>query len=315
MAPDPLRDLQAAIGHADVDVGELVDAAWEDARCQVQAALTRLLVDDLLRRCHDHLGRTAPVVGAEATDAVYLFGVRRRADARPDLDVRLPDAGPVRWVDGDGIAAVVCDVPTTIVGALQDPSPDGLDLLASAAHAHDRVLAELGMSGPVLPLRLGTVAASDDAVVALLAERRDELTAELERFAGVAEHAVIVNLGTVPTGSPAPELARSGRDYLEGQRDALRARDAGWQRREETAAAVHDRLRRCVLAADRVTPRHRTDGPPPALHGVYLVDDPERFEREVAAVRADHPDAVVEVTGPWPPYHFTAVELGGEATS
>jgi hypothetical protein len=60
-----------------------------------------------------------------------------------------------------------------------------------------------------------------------------------------------------------------------------------------------------------VSTRPVKDVAPPLLHGVYLVADGAVGELEavVAALREEHPEAVIEIGGPWPPYHFSAVEL------
>jgi hypothetical protein len=258
--------------------------------------------------------------GAEVDGtATYLFGIVR-ADAPPHAapDLQLPGAGPIRGLEVGPVRAVVCDVDPGAFAALQDPSADDLELLATAAYAHDALLADLAQQGPVLPLRLGTVVADDDALRGVLARHEPTLVSELARLDGHAEWAVTVHLLEDPSDTAASDAdadeALSGRDYLQRRREALDLRGERWRTQEAVAGAVHARLAALAVDAEVVGSRPLEDGAPPLLHGVYLVADdrwPE-LERTVDELRATHPSASIEVSGPWPPYHFTAVELDAD---
>jgi hypothetical protein len=258
----------------------------------------------------------ASAVGEVDGTATYLFGIVR-ADALPHAaqDLQLPGAGPIRGLEVGPVRAVVCDVDPGAFAALQDPSADDLELLATAAYAHDALLADLAQQGPVLPLRLGTVVADDDTLRRVLAGHAPTLVSELDRLDGHAEWAVTVHLLEDPSDTAASEAdadeALTGRDYLQRRRKALDLRDERWRTQEAVAGAVHARLAALAVDDEVVGSRPLEDGAPPLLHGVYLVADdrwPE-LERTVDELRAAHPSASIEVSGPWPPYHFTAVEL------
>jgi hypothetical protein len=169
----------------------------------------------------------------------------------------------------------------------------------------------------VLPLRLGTVVADDESAAELLHRHGEALRAELDRIEGHAEWTVTVRAldpqPDVDTEAPAP--ASSGTDYLDHRRTQLRARESRRDGRARLAGSIHDRLAATAADADVVTSRPMEEGPPPLLHGVYLVERTRlpRLEEEVEELRAAHPDALIELSGPWPPYHFTSVRLGAES--
>jgi hypothetical protein len=334
-----LERLQSALADADLDAEALVADAWDEARTEVQQTLRRLMTRELLERA---LASIAPDTGAAHLDAeaapageedatapdaalgtqrapapgttvTYLFGITDDAgELGPPDPRRLPGGGAPRWVVGAGVRALVCDVDPATFEVLRSPGPEGLDTLAAAAHAHDEVLAHLAAATTVLPLRLGTVVPDDEALRALLAEHADELSAELGRMEGMAEWSVTVQLfDEAEPGDEAARAASSGADYLQRRRDALDAREHRWERRQALAAALHERLASCARQADTVTSRPVDDVAPPLLHGVYLVsaDEVADLEEVVARLRAEHPGTVIEITGPWPPYHFTSVGL------
>jgi hypothetical protein len=347
---DLLSDLREVLGAADVDATGLVEAAWADARDEVHQTLKRLMVNDLLSRSLEALGGRAvadvsavpeagrgsgsvpadrepagsrePAVGAGAGSApraedamTYVFGI-----VGPDVGLpadelpALPGGGELRFVDGPGCRALVSDVASELFDVLREPGPEGLDLLAAAAHAHDQTLAHFA-GGPVLPLGLGTALADDEALGRLLTRHAAQLRDELARIGDHAEWAV-----TVRTQDPdeptdpddtAPGAPTSGRDYLKQRRAALHAREERWELQDRLAAELHGPLAACAVEAQRVESRPLEDAEPPLLHGVYLLDaaSHDRFESTIAYLRSEYPETAVEVSGPWPPYHFVSLNL------
>ena len=113
--------------------------------------------------------------------AFYVYGIVP-ADVETDPEARgVGDpAAPVTTVRGDGIAALVSEIP--------DDQPLGrpADLAAHAALV-DGAAAE----APVLPLRFGAVVTTEDAVKdELLAAHQDEFAAALQELEGKAEYVV-----------------------------------------------------------------------------------------------------------------------------
>jgi hypothetical protein len=249
---------------------------------------------------------------AGETHATYVFGVTLPDDLDLDPLARLPGGGPLRTLDAGPVRAVVCDVDTATFEVLRSPGPEGLETLAAAAHAHDANLAALAGRTTVLPLPLGTVLPDDAVVIELLGAHGDRLRGELARFDGYAEWAVRVHVLDDPAADDeAARAADSGSEYLRRRSVALEAKQTRWRTREELATRMHRRLAAVAAQADVVVSRPLEDVAPPLLHGVYLLADPAvaDLERTIAELREEHDDAVIEMTGPWPPYHFAAVEL------
>lgn len=257
-----------------------------------------------------------PEEPGQSHTAAYVLGIGRGDRVAPRRPVpAIPGAGPVRVVTTAGLGAVLCDVEVAALAGLADPDPDSFELLADVARAHDAILAELAAEGPILPLRLGTLLPDDAAVTIVLEAHAAELTAELDRVTDHHEWAVTVHrldapaapAADVPDGGPV-----SGRAYLEARQAQLEARAHRRDTRAQLADELHAALAATAVDADRVSTRPLEDVAPPLLHGVYLVADGAvpRFDEAVDALRVEHPEALVDVSGPWPPYHFTTVDLG-----
>src|SRR5690349_6293959 len=91
---------------------------------------------------------------------VYVYGIVRRW---PHGDVEaggVDGAAPIRIVEGEGVCAVVSDVPAV-----------WRDAGRSDLQAHDRVLHELMARETVIPMRFGVVMASDAEVRERLLQR------------------------------------------------------------------------------------------------------------------------------------------------
>jgi hypothetical protein len=347
-----LRRLREALAAADLEVDDLLAEAWDDARSEVGDALRRLFTQDLLRRAIAAVEGEGPAPESRAPTAerapaaerrrgdpeparrsprpgsrdvtsgrgvTYLYGIGGDDLTLPDEDLPLlPGGGELRMVAHGSLRAVVCDVDAAVFEVLNDAGPETLELLAEAARAHDAALAALAEEGAILPLRLGTVVADDAAVGDLLSANERELRAELDRIAGFSEWAVTVHVVDVAAGSSdeggGPEAATSGRDYLEQRRVALEDRENRWELREELAAAIHEELAAFAAESLRVESRPLEDDTAPLLHSVHLVahDVVSDFSTAVDGLRERYRPAIIDLSGPWPPYHFTAVDLSGE---
>lgn len=320
-----VRELAESLALGEHDATEIVESAWAEAREEVRQVLRGLMVRELL-------GRSAAVIAASTTGpagpgtdrphpprtATYVFGVTDRDVHRPDAGApAVPTAGPLRTVEHAGLHAVVCDVDPTAVGRLGDPRAGDLDVVAAAARAHDAVLVGVARSGPVLPLRFGTVLADDGSVTTLLRRHRDRLVAELERVRAHAEWAVTVDLPSSGDVHGARAATGNGRAYLESRRAALEARREHRTTRDAVVEHVHAELSEVAVDAGRIRRRAFDEDTPSVLHGVYLVADRDlgRFSSAVERLGATYPDAHIETTGPWPPYHFTDVDLSADVAA
>jgi hypothetical protein len=145
---------------------------------------------------------------APAATGVYVYGVV----AGPPPAVGAAGVGeqpaPVRAVAGAGASAIVSDVPEGWRAARRQD-----------VEAHDRVVAELLGAGTVVPLRFGTVFASDAEVRERLLDRHgDTLDRLLSRLAGHVQ--MTVRAYYVEDQLLRTVLAR--RPQLKARADALR---------------------------------------------------------------------------------------------
>ncbi|WP_326837476.1 GvpL/GvpF family gas vesicle protein [Amycolatopsis rhabdoformis] len=249
------------------------------------------------------------------TDGIWLYAVTRSAASLTGLPGVA--ASPPRVVEGGGLAAVVADVPLRSFGedALRRNLED-LDWLAAVARAHDAVIATLAEQGPVVPIRLATVYHDDASVSAVLEARAGDFDRTLDHVAGRIEWGVKAFLE--PAAEPAraaasPSGQGAGAAYLARRRTALASREDRQQRAAEQVGRLHAALAESAADACRHPPQSRelagVDGPM-VLNGAYLVEaeQADRFAETVAACGRDSDVLSVRLTGPWPPYSFSALE-------
>jgi hypothetical protein len=249
-----------------------------------------------------------------ADTLVYLYAVTDAADVQ-DQAIAGVEGAPVRRVVSDGLAAVVSSVDAARFSeeALRRSLED-LQWLKKTARAHHEVVASVARSGPVAPVRLATVYLDDENVRALLHERAAAFRGALDRIRGRTEWGV--KAFAVPTddaGDPreTADGATPGTAYLM-RRKAERDRAArGVQAAVDAAEAVHREISAVAVASRRYSPQdprlsgHREEM---VLNAAYLVD-----EAGAAAVRRlveeqDRRALRLELTGPWAPYSFAALE-------
>jgi hypothetical protein len=238
------------------------------------------------------------------TDALWVYGVQDAGVARVPAGPGVDPAHGVELIRHAGLAAVVSRVEAAHFGvdALREALED-LDTLGAIARTHDRVLADALAAGAVLPFRICTIYTSEDGVRTMLERRRTSLRRALERLRGRSEWGV-------KAYAPAPAAraavgARSGAEYL--SRKIAAGRDA--RELDAAVATVHEHLAAAADAALVSPPQDaRLTGRSEEmlLNGVYLVADATIAAfRALAADLAARHRVPLEVTGPWPAYHFS----------
>ncbi|GAA1510611.1 GvpL/GvpF family gas vesicle protein [Sphaerisporangium rubeum] len=249
----------------------------------------------------------------------YLYAVTREED-RVDPAV-LPaltgvSGAPVRVLARAGLVAYVSTVPLSEFGdeALRRSLED-LRWVGDTARAHHRVVETVACDAPTAPVRLVTVYAGDDGVTAMLDRRGAELRAMLAQLRGRNEWGVKAYAAPRPAAPPPREPAGPhqgpGTEYLRRRRAGLRGREERQRELAERAERIHEAL--AAVAVD--SRRHRPQDPqlsgrddPMLLNGAYLVDDDRRAEFAAVLDSLRGPGVTIELTGPWAPYSFTAVE-------
>ncbi|MEU9889164.1 GvpL/GvpF family gas vesicle protein [Sphaerisporangium sp. NPDC051011] len=254
-----------------------------------------------------------------ADSATYLYAITREKDrARPERLAGLAGVAgaPVRAVAHAGLVAYVSTVPLAEFG--EEPLRrwlEDLDWVGETARAHHRVVEAIAMDAATAPVRLVTVYSGEAQVRAMLERRHDDFAKVLKQVAGRHEWGVKVYANPAsPAGAQAaePSGAGPGTAYLRRRRDSLRSRDEAWREAAERAEHIHEALADVAAAARR----HRPQDPQLSgredwmlLNGAYLVDEDRRGEFAAAVEGLREPGIDVEVTGPWAPYSFTALEF------
>jgi hypothetical protein len=310
--------------------------ALEEARAQLRSRL----VDALLDRARLGGATEAPPRSQRATEApprsrrateappreppsrqqfgLWAYGVMEAEAAGPLENRGVDPAHDVELIRHARLAALVSPVPLDAFGerALQESLED-LDRLERLARAHERVLEAALRRGAVVPFRICTIYESEARVQAMLAREHDHLAAALRHLHGMAEWGVkAYAVGRVEDEAAVAEPS-SGTDYLSRKRAA---RDAAEHAREAVGAAaeaVHAQLREraadSVLSPPQAGPLATREGEM-VLNAAYLVADADvsEFRALVDELGERHArDGLeLELTGPWPAYHFSDAGAG-----
>jgi hypothetical protein len=181
----------------------------------------------------------------------------------------------------------------------------------------------------VAPVRFGVVLADQAAVRQLMERHAEAITAELDRVGGADEWEVRAwcederLLATAERDEPAlaaladrAREAEPGAAYLLGRRleraraegVADRARSVGETLRESLAAGAR--------AAEVLPSQSRDPGLTMVLRAAFLVDagSEDAFHELVSGAASQHAEEGmrVELSGPWPAFHFSRLELREE---
>ncbi|HEX6501193.1 MAG TPA: GvpL/GvpF family gas vesicle protein [Micromonosporaceae bacterium] len=236
---------------------------------------------------------------------LHVYAIVRAGHAAPEHLVGVGDPpGEVRLVASGPIAAVVSEVA-------DDFEPEDED-----AVRHFDVLTALVRTGPVLPVRFGTVAPEDAAIRdELLDPVVDDAVASLDELDGLVEVRLTVDVDedrelrdVVATW---PELREEAR-YADGADLAYRielgerVNDALAERAEVRDDRIAEALRPLVVAEVRLP----TDAPTTSRHAFLVRADELRIlDAAVAALRKDLGDGYrMEYVGPLPAVDFIAAD-------
>ncbi|MEV6840747.1 GvpL/GvpF family gas vesicle protein [Streptomyces sp. NPDC051133] len=251
----------------------------------------------------------------------YVYAVCRLFDTPLQTQLTGIGGAPPALVHHHGLVAVVSTVPEADFReeALKAHLED-LDWLAATARAHQGVIDALTTVTTPLPLRLATVFRDDSGVRAMIEAREADFRRSLDRLAGRVEWGVKVYLEAEPEETAAPAASAkpvSGRDYLRRRRESTHAHEDRWQRAEEFARSLHERL--CQYAEDcRLhAPQNAALSHAPGrnvLNAAYLVPrrQCEAFVEMVDRTKDEAPGMRVELTGPWAAYSFTGEDTAQE---
>jgi gas vesicle protein GvpL/GvpF len=254
----------------------------------------------------------------------YVYAVARDAGHARPADLAGVAGAPVHVITHVGLVAYVSTVSLEQFG--EEPlrrSLEDLDWVGEMARAHHRVVEAVAERVPTAPVRLATVYRSEEQVRDLLERWHDDFTEVLSHVSGRREWGVKAYVDPAAAASvPAPaangggegaaETAKPGTAYLKRRQASLRNREQRWRQATARAERIHAALS-AVAVASRL---HRPQDPQLSgrdewmvLNGAYLVDEGlgEEFAAALDALRGQ--DVDLELTGPWAPYSFIALEF------
>lgn len=211
---------------------------------------------------------------------LYVYAI---TDSRAEPRLAGLHGAPLRRIESGDLAALASEHPVA-------PELD-----EEVLWEHEQVVEELMSLATILPLRFGSSVERAEALIAMMAERREEFLQSLDRVRGAVELSVRAELPATRGEDPPPP--RTGTAYL--------MRRAERERREREAVELVHRplaaLARCSMPP--VSPRD-----PRQFKAAYLVEETgvEEFGSRVSELNAGLEDVRVSCTGPWPPYSFVA---------
>lgn len=218
----------------------------------------------------------------------------------------------------EGVTAVIGRIPSDDLA--DRPEPDQARLLTRACR-HQQIIAGVMADAAVLPVRLGAVFSSREALKELLRRRRDEISRFLDEVSGKEEWAVRAYLEPSRAGdwlAGADLTLAERRRQLPASPGARYFQEKRWHADLQKhvglwAKGVVEELDQGLraLAADArpLKLRGRDDaGKEMVFHRAYLLPC-EAVADFRAGVEAEHEERVaqglsLEYSGPWPPYSF-----------
>ena len=247
--------------------------------------------------------------------AVYVYGVLPAEDQARVTETGVEGA-EVRTLEHAGVAALVSPLRGSALVA------------AKEVRAHWSVLGEAAKRATVLPVRFGTVLASDDAVrEQLLAANAERLSALLRDMAGHVQLSVKGEyveerlMRDIVRGSPAIAALRERLEEVPeaaGYYERIRLGElvAGEvaRHREEDTRHVLERLEPLASAAKEEQPTQ----PNTAFNLAFLVkrDGEEAFTKGVSELDKELEGRVeLRYVGPLPPYSFAEAEMSAEGAT
>jgi hypothetical protein len=315
----------------------LLAEAFDDAYDEARSILRRLMLDALLEEAG---GLSDGKRGSEAGPkpyrdqavaetrsvpaGIYVYGFARGAGDEATTP-RGVSGLPTSTVRHDQVAAIVSEAygSPAAWGGGEGGTPD-LAEIGARAQEHERVLQAVLESGPVIPMRFGTVYPSRDAVLETLHAHYPAIDAALEAVDGKAEWGLTVTSkrnqrDLAPSGMGSRRGGEAtGRAYLNRREAEKVAAEQAASERREVATHLHRAIEEAA-AGSVVHPARRAIAPDRdtdiLLRASYLVDNAvsEQFKAAIVDALETAGDLGItgELTGPWPPYNFSRLQLDG----
>jgi hypothetical protein len=169
---------------------------------------------------------------------------------------------------------------------------------------HARVIADCFQHSTVLPFRFGTIFHDDDSLRKSIRSNQRQFVENIDKLRGKTE----MHLKIFVDDCCAKEIERHlpadavGRAYLSNLREsASRTRE-----RQTRARAVSFQMHRLFLPLDEEVSCRLTESGKMVLDISHLIDRKhvERYMNKFASTSAIMRECQMQISGPWPPYHF-----------
>jgi hypothetical protein len=174
-----------------------------------------------------------------------------------------------------------------------------------AAVDHARVIGDCFKVSTVLPFRFGTIFANDEALRRSVRSNQRNFQSNLVQLKGKTEMHIKVTLDDccreqIARAFPVDNTA--GRPYLSNLRE-----NASRQRERQTLArTLTMQLNRMFAPLGEEVSCRKLDSGKMQLDVSHLIDTRliERYQNKFAAAKLLMRDCQMQLSGPWPPYHF-----------
>jgi hypothetical protein len=169
---------------------------------------------------------------------------------------------------------------------------------------HARVIADCFQHSTVLPFRFGTVFNDDESLRKSIRSNQRQFIGNIDKLRGKTE----MHLKIVVDDCCAKALEKHlpaegvGREYLTN----LRASASRQRERQTRARAVSFQMHRSFLPLDEEVSCRLTESGKMVLDIAHLIDrkNAERYQNKFATTSATMRECQMQISGPWPPYHF-----------
>ena len=173
----------------------------------------------------------------------------------------------------------------------------------AAAREHAKVISLAFERSTVLPFRFGTTFEDDDALRRSVRSNQRHFLANVERLRGKAEMHLKVLIDDVSGDVRGVHTTYSaGQEYLSHLREsATRQRE-----RQSKARALSVQMHRMFLPIEEEITCKRMDSGKMLIDIAHLVDKNtvERYQNKYSSATRELKDCAMQLSGPWPPYHF-----------
>ena len=169
---------------------------------------------------------------------------------------------------------------------------------------HARVIADCFKHSTVLPFRFGTIFNDDESLRKSIRSNQRQFLGNIEKLRGKTEMHLKILVDDCCCGRDLAYLPsdKVGREYLSNLREtATRQRE-----RQTRARAVSFQMHRLFMPLDEEVSCRLTETGKMVLDIAHLIDRKyvERYQNKFTTTCAMMKDCQMQMSGPWPPYHF-----------